>query len=194
MGQALRKSDLDDGCSITAINTIEQPIGQPLSNLEKWLLVADVVELAGVSPQMVKKALSANRWRGADLLVKMVEVGRGGAGGKAPQVHVDSLPADLREAWYLERGIVLHEKPDAETGKMVLVPEQSHQNDARFEADLATARWRQEVIRPAIVLEKGSSARADLIEELAKTPRLFPNGKRKAVTRQTLYNWPESVT
>lgn len=30
----------------------------------------------------------------------------------APQVHVDSLPADLREAWYLARGVVLHARPD----------------------------------------------------------------------------------
>lgn len=41
---------------------------------------------------------------------------------------------------------------------MALVPEQAHQNDTRFEVDLA------------------------------KTPRLFPNGKRKVVTKQTLYN------
>ncbi|WP_072504095.1 hypothetical protein [Phaeobacter porticola] len=75
-------------------------------------------------------------------------------GGKTLQVHVDSLPADLREAGYLERGVVLHEKPDAETGQQVMLPEQAYQNDAKFEADLELARWRHEVIRPLLALEK----------------------------------------
>lgn len=51
------------------------------------------------------------------------------------------------------------------------------------------AKWRQEVIRPILTLEKGSPARAELIEELAQTPRLFPNGKRKKVAKSALYNW-----
>ncbi|WP_072504726.1 hypothetical protein [Phaeobacter porticola] len=53
--------------------------------------------------------------RDRDLLVREERTGRR-RGGKTLQVHVDSLPADLREAGYLERGVVLHEKPDAETG------------------------------------------------------------------------------
>ena len=60
-------------------------------------------------------------------------------------MHVDSLPADLREAWYLERGIKLHEKVDAETGETLLIPEEAYRNDKRHEADLALARWRHEV-------------------------------------------------
>ena len=57
------------------------------------------------------------------------------------------------------------------------------------EGDLALAKWRQEVIRPILVLEKGSPARAELIEELAQKPRLFPNGNRKKVAKSALYNW-----
>lgn len=121
--------------------------------------------------------------------VREIQIGRGGAGGKALQVHVDSLPADLREAWYLERGVKLHEKVDAETGTMLLVPEQAYQNDARFEADLTVARWRLDVITPALVHKKGSAERAGVIEELAAMVRLSPNGTRKAVTKQTIYNW-----
>ena len=68
------------------------------------------------------------------------------------QVHADSLPADLRESWYIGHGITLHEKPDTETGKTVLVRE-TYQNDARFEADLALARWLQEVIRRILFLK-----------------------------------------
>lgn len=193
MGQALRKSDLGgadaSGFSIAGSSRIGNPIGNPLGTPEKWLDAAALSDLAGIAIQVSRRAIKSRKWRGSDLLVQEVEIGRGGAGGKALQVHVDSLPSDLREAWYLERGIVLHEKPDTETGKMVLVPEQAHQNDARFEASLALARWRIEVIQPALTLKSGSAARAEMIEALAKTPRLFPNGKRKAVTKRTLYNW-----
>lgn len=80
-------------------------------------------------------------------------------------------------------------EPNARIGKTVQLPEPESQIGALSENDLVLARWRQEVIRPALILEKGSPARAELIEELARTPRLFPNGKRKAVTKQTLYNW-----
>ncbi|SDG17997.1 hypothetical protein SAMN04489759_10589 [Sulfitobacter delicatus] len=193
MGQALRKSDLQgssaEGSAILTLDRIAEPIAEPLRNLEKWLTADALADLAGVSDRMARKAMMSRRWRGADLLVQEVQIGRGGAGGKALQVHVDSLPSDLRESWYIGHGITLHEKPDTETGKTVLVPEQTYQNDARFEADLALARWRQEVIRPILILEKGSPARAELIEELAQTPRLFPNGKRKTLTKRSLYNW-----
>ncbi|MCT4608630.1 MAG: hypothetical protein N4A70_05435 [Pelagimonas sp.] len=144
--------------------------------------------MSGVSGQAVRKVLANRSWRGCDLLVKEEFTGRG-RGGKTLLVHVDSLPADLREAWYLERGIVLHAKADAETGETVLVPEQTYQNDSRFEAALELARWKQEVIRPALAFDRGSSERAEVIASLAQETRLFPNGKRKAVTKMTLYNW-----
>ncbi|MBF9052373.1 hypothetical protein GTA62_20480 [Roseobacter sp. HKCCD9010] len=164
-------------------------VGDPLATTGFWLSATDVASLSGVALRVAQKALKSRRWRGADLVVRPVEIGRGGAGGKALQVHVDSLPTDLREAWYLERGIVLHAKPDVATGGTCLVPEQAHQTDARFEADLALARWRQEVIRPALAFEKGSPERAAVIEGLTREPRLFPNGTRKSVSRQTLYTW-----
>lgn len=190
MGQVLRKFDLVDRAEPKAVmEPIGSAVGPALVRDQKWLTMSELMRLADIGKSSASEALNKRRWRGADLLVREIEVGRGGAGGKAPQVHVDSLPADLREAWYLERGIVLHEKPDAETGKTVLVPEQAHQNDARFEADLALARWRQEVIRPVLAHEKGSPERAAMIDEITSEPRLFPNGKRKKVTRQTVYNW-----
>lgn len=189
MGQALHQFELIEGGSFEVLTGQSKELAkEPQRNLEKWLPSDAVVALAGVSDRMVRKALATRTWRGCDLVVREEITGRG-RGGKTLQVHVDSLPADLREAWYLERGIVLHEKPDAETGKQVLVPEQAYQNDAKFEADLELARWRHEVIRPLLALEKQSAERAALIGELAAVPRLFPNGNRKAVTKQTLYNW-----
>ncbi len=148
----------------------------------------DLAALAGVSDRAVRKALKSRHWRGVALEARE-EASNVGRGGKVLRVHVDSLPPDLREAWYLERGIKLHEKVDAATGETILIPEAAYRNDRRHEADLAKARWRHEVIRPILILPRQSADRAALIKELAAQPRLFPNGQRKAVTPQTLYNW-----
>lgn len=189
MGQAVRKIEpVQEGCFDRPAEVAKQPTKQPQSNPEKWVPSAEIERLAGVTGQAVRKVLSNRFWRGCDLLVREVQTGRG-QGGRSLQVHVDSLPADLRAAWYLARGIRLHERVDPETSKTVLVPEQAYTNDARFEGDLAVARWRHEVIRPVVALPKQSAERAALITELAGVQRLFPNGKRKAVTPQTLYNW-----
>tara|TARA_R110002110_G_scaffold130063_12_gene310395 strand:+ start:4111 stop:4446 length:336 start_codon:yes stop_codon:yes gene_type:complete len=55
-----------------------------------------------------------------DLQVREVksEVGQG---GKILQVNADTLPSDLKEKWYRQQGIDLHEKVDPITGKTVLV-------------------------------------------------------------------------
>ena len=118
--------------------------------------------------------------------------GRGGAGGKALQVHVDSLPDDLREDWYLERGIKLHEKPDPVTGEMVMVPAQAWNRDARHERALGVARWRHDIIKPALAMPKQSMERSQTLDDLAMVIRTWPNGQKKAVIRRTLYNWVQA--
>lgn len=128
MGQVLREFELVEAGSFGLTkDRANEPTNEPQMNLEKWVSAQTVADGAQVSYRAVAKALEARRWRGCDLLVREEITGRG-RGGKTLLVHVDSLPADLREAWYeawyLERGIVLHEKPDTDTGKTVLVPEQ----------------------------------------------------------------------
>ena len=190
MGQVLRIYDLEEGgCSKAPLMPIGQPIGQPLSNPEKWLSVSELVELSNVSPQGVKKALAKRFWHDTDLMVRIVAVGRGGAGGKAPQAHVDRLPPFLRERWYAHHGIDLHEKVDPITGKTVMAAPEDCQADPTFDKRMSVAIWRSDVIRPATDLPRGSAERAAMIETLAATPRRFPNGTRKTVTPQTLYNW-----
>jgi len=104
-------------------------------------------------------------------------------------VHVDSLPADLRKDWYLERGIELHKKVNAKTGETVLIPDQSFERDARYDKAFAVARWRHDVVRPALALPRQSGERRAKLDEIAATTRLHPNGKTKCVTRRTLEYW-----
>ena len=186
MGQIARKFEaVEDGGPIALTEHIEPPLGHH----EKWISIGDLMALSGIKVSMAKKALAAKRWRGADLLVRQIEIGRGGAGGMAPQVHVDSLPADLREAWYLEHGIVLHEKVLPENGQSIMVPELEHETDLQFEADLALARWRHEVIRPILKTKAQTPERSAMIADVAAATRVTPNGKRKNLTKPTIYNW-----
>ncbi|MDO5644044.1 MAG: helix-turn-helix domain-containing protein, partial [Paracoccus sp. (in: a-proteobacteria)] len=157
--------------------------------LEKWLSVDGLAAMSKVTPRMVRKAFEKGRWRGADLMVRQVEIGRGGAGGMAPQVHVDSLPADLREAWYLSRGIALHKKVDPATGETILVPEDAAKNDPKWDERAAAARFRMDVIRHAVAQPKGSPARKAALDALAGRVLIMPDGKRRALSRSTLYNW-----
>ncbi|MEM6728927.1 MAG: hypothetical protein AAF618_10535, partial [Pseudomonadota bacterium] len=94
-----------------------------------------------------------------------------------------------RELWYLEQGIKLHERVDPATGATLQVPGEAFQNSPKFDADLELARWKHDVIRPALALPKGSTERSTLLLSLSKVERRFPDGKRKAVTKAALYNW-----
>lgn len=191
MMQAARKFEvIAGGSAMPDLRVIAEPIAEPLRNLEKWLSADDVAGLAGVSDRMVRKALGARRWRGAELIVRDVEIGRGGAGGMASQVHADSLPADLRTAWYLSQGIQLHERVDAASGETRLVPETA--NDPRFDDRQAVARWRLDVVRQAVMRPKGTPERKAALEAIAAQEWTQPDGKRKTISRATLYAWVAS--
>lgn len=192
MGQAVRKFEVFEGGSFDLAHLpTKEPTKEPQRNLEKWVSPDDVAALADVSERMVRKAITARRWRGADLIVRE-EAASVGRGGKVLRVHVDSLPADLREAWYLARGVVLHARPDPATGGTVLVPEDRLANDPRFDARRVMAEFRLSVIRPVIALPKGSPERKALIEAQAEREWVQPDGKRKRVSRATIYAWVQA--
>lgn len=127
MGQAVRKFEVvEGGSAMSADLAIADPIADPLRTDENWLNSDDLSHLAGIADRVARRAIKSRKWRGADLNVREVEIGRGGAGGKALQVHVDSLPADLREDWYLARGITLHERADPVSGQTGRCERQPH--------------------------------------------------------------------
>lgn len=189
MNQVVRKFEVIEGGSLGGLPAApNEPTNEPLTNLNLWLDTADLAALSDVTERAVQKAIKSRRWRGADLEVREVasNVGRG---GKILQVHVDSLPADLRKTWYLEQGVDLHEQVDTTTGQMVLVPGEAMTRDARHEKALATAKWRLDLIRLALIYPKNSKDRRAKLDEAVATPRTLPNGKVKKLTRRTLEHW-----
>lgn len=190
MGQTARKFEVIEGGSpIPALRLIDDRIDDPLVTTGKWLSGDDLAALAQIAPRVAKRAIAAGRWRGSELMVRKVEVGRGGAGGVVPQVHVDSLPADLREAWYAARGIALHERLDPATGEMRMVPDEALRNDARWDERTAVARWRMDLIRSITLLPKGSAERKARIDDLASQLLTLPGGKTRRLGRATIYTW-----
>ena len=181
-----------DGCLVEPDAEIKQPIKQPLNNLDTWIDLAELQELAEVSQQAiqkgVKRVLSGKAWNGAYLAIKQ-KSGVRARGGITYLIDVNTLPQDLKEKWYLERGIDLHEKTDPITGKTVLVPEQRYQPDAKHQKALSIAAWRLDVIQPALNHPKGSTERASAALKIADTVRQLPNGKRRKISLQTIYNW-----
>lgn len=189
MGRALLKYHEDGVSSFELVeNTSKEPSKEPQRNPEKWITGDDLSALSGRTDRMVRKALANRSWLGAELLVRDEITGRG-RGGKTLMVHVDSLPAAFREAWYAQQGIALHEKIDPATGKTVLVVDDQHQPDAAFQRKLDIAIWRSDLIRPAVELAKGSSERAKMVDRIAATTHRAPDGKRKKLSRMTIYNW-----
>jgi hypothetical protein len=187
MGEAARKFEwAEEGCLDLPMIGAKQPSKQPLNNLEKWIGAGEVEALSSVSQQAVNKALRARRWRGADLMVREVS-SHVGQGGKVLQVHVDSLPADLRTAWYLGHGIQLHARVDAATGELRHVAEAAQ--DPRFDERQLVARWRLDVIRQVVAKPKGSPERRALLEAVAAQEWRAPDGKLRQIGRATLYAW-----
>ncbi|UTS79540.1 helix-turn-helix domain-containing protein [Phaeobacter piscinae] len=189
MGKLGENFEIAPSEAMSADKPIGSAIGSALVRPEMWLSMSDLMTLADIKQASASEAIKKGKWRGADLAVRMVAAGRGGAGGKVPQVHADTLPADLREAWYLQHGIELHEKVDAITGKTVMVPDQKYQPDAKYQKALSIARWRLDVIQPALNHASGSPERAAAVSEIADVARLLPSGKRKKLTAATVYNW-----
>ncbi len=185
MGQALREIQVvEEGCLICRMK------GQNnrQNNRGKWLASSELEALAGVSQAAVHKALSKRHWHGAELVVREEQTGRG-RGARTLLVHVGSLPADLRGAWYAQHGIALHEEVDAQTGEVRHVPDEGLRHDAGFEKKYRLALWRRDLIAPLLAEARYSAGRGRVLKELAAKVHHFPDGRRKKVCGQTLYNW-----
>ncbi len=193
MGSVARKFEVVEGGfagSLVEANCPTKDLTKdPLRTDEKWLSTAGLASLAGIADRVARRAVDARRWRGCDLIVREV-ASHVGQGGKVLQVHVDSLPADLREAWYLARGVDVNARPEA-TALAVVTPA-ALVLDKRHDARLDVARWRHDVIRPVLALPKRSKAREVKVQELAALERLLPNGRRGLVSRATICRWVQA--
>lgn len=141
--------------------------------MSKYLAIAALAELAGVSRQAVEKAVAAifeNRratWRGSRLKVRTVH-GRGGRGGIQYEVAVNSLPEDLQDRL----------KGPSPSPLVVAMPTAA--------GAVKRTMWRAILDKP-LSFPAGSSERRAAIRELASRPIVdAETGALRKLTVRTL--------
>lgn len=55
--------------------------------------------------------------------------------------------------------------------------------------NLELAKWRENLIMPALSCRKGSYERSEAVDRLTRQNWQFPNGRTRSLTRATVYNW-----
>lgn len=145
----------------------------------KYLPLAVVSDVAGVSRQAIEKACSriasnpAATWRGSRLVFRQIK-GRGGRSGLRYEVLVDSLPADLQERLKAHFSIV--ERPVFQAAD-----------------DLSSDKhnWMMLTLAPAMALPPRSSERRAKIEEIAAQRHVNWKGELYRLTVRTIERWLE---
>lgn len=161
----------------------------PLTPVEKWIDAAAISLISGVAVRRIQKTIKARKWRGSELQVREIE-SNVGQGGKTYQVHVDSLPQDVREAWYDFHDIDLHAKPTAASKKMVDTEGHQLVADPFMEKARARAAFIRQTIAPALKFDGlRNLERRAFVNELAKQTLVFPDGSEMRPTSRTVYNW-----
>lgn len=142
--------------------------------MNRWLPASGFANLAHISERKARLALErahrgAKPWRGAEISVRLVP-SLGGPAGVRYEVLVDSLPADIQEAW---KGL----QSDCETAPLL--------RDDRPNV----ASWRLHIISPAVPHAKGTAARAEAIRKIVAETRVGPDGRQIRITDRTVQRW-----
>lgn len=154
-----------------------------------WIEAGRLAELAGVTEQAVRHALakcaaSGGTWRNYALQVRTKDGGP--ASARNPYlVHVDSLPPALAGAYY-ERHAKAVTPVEVKTGPALPMPATLDPKAAKKRAE---ARWKLEILLPALEFPKGSRARGQAILDIAGLTHTDLAGKRRRISERTLQEW-----
>lgn len=157
-----------------------------------WIAAAELAELAGVTEQAIRLALSkcatGGTWRKHALQVR-TKAG-GPASAQNPYlVHVDSLPPALAGAYY-ERHAKTAQDVQVLTGPTLPMPETL---DPKAAMKRAVSRWRLEILLPALQWAKGSDARGQVLRDIASVRHIDLAGKPKTIKLRTLQEWIQKL-
>lgn len=162
------------------------PIGALLAHpdpADTWLNVDQFADLSGNqirgTQKTLKNAINGKPWKGVNLVVREV-AGVGGHGGIRYEVRVDSLPPSLLARWREQQGI-----QDA----VIEAPKTIPLKDRAAARRMERARWRLQVIQPALKFKKRSPERGAVVESIAQQVLIDPFGVTKTLTTATVRNW-----
>lgn len=157
-----------------------------------WVDAARLAELAGVTEQAIRlgitKCVTGGTWRNHALQVRTKDGGP--ASARNPYlVHVDSLPPALAGAYY-ERHAKAVQPVEVKTGPALPMPTTLDPKAARKHAE---ARWKLEILLPALEFPKGSRARGQAIKDIARVTHTDLAGKRRKIGARTLQEWIQKL-
>ena len=165
----------------------DAPVRLHQLNPSLWITAKELAELVGISvvkaSEAIKKATKGKSWRGVVLAVREVASHKG-QGGKYYQVHVDSLPADVRGLFWAKHGADAFMPPPVPMAERALIPEKIA-GDKDFAGKLPMARWKLAMIEPIIGLQ--GQAKAAAIADLVGKEMVMPDGSRLILKRATLF-------
>lgn len=164
-----------------------QVTNELISNLPEWIGTDEFARLVGITERGARlalvKCLSGGQWKGVNLSVRVVD-GIGGRGGKSYQLHIHSLPENLRSIWYKQNQSVL--KPLKVDPIVLSAPDTMH---ARVAAETAEWQWKLSIIGPALKFTKRSAGRGAVLEDIANKTHIRPDGKVITLSLSTLRSW-----
>ena len=147
-----------------------------LTQASDWISAIDFAAITHISRQAgnmaLRQCVDGVTWRGHRLVVRRVR-GQGGKAGWQYQVRLDSLPAEMREAWQANPVAIRADDP--------AILEIDDNGDV--------ARWRKEVIEEALKHPSMSSERAAEIARAAAVVRTWPSSRRGRVKAKTIRTW-----
>lgn len=155
------------------------PVERPEPFLE-WMDTQELADLAGIHVRKARGAAAncynGGTWRGVCLEVRYE--------GRSLMIHGPSLPHDLRDIWH-ERY-----KSSQETQKPEPVTLDSpDEHSTRVAENYALARWKLNLIAPALQLPKYSKGRGNAIKAIVGREFTQPNGKPFTPAISTLQAW-----
>tara|TARA_R110001583_G_scaffold195501_2_gene374408 strand:+ start:12825 stop:15098 length:2274 start_codon:yes stop_codon:yes gene_type:complete len=164
-----------------------QPIAVPV-----WITAADLAQVAGIAEQNARLALSkcatGGTWRKHTLKVRTKDGGPANAQNPY-QVHIESLPPALVAAYYKQHTrTTLPVK--VQTGPVLPMPTTLDPRAARRRSE---ARWKLEILLPALQFAKGSRARGQALRDIARIKHLDLSGKRRTISERTLQEWLQKL-
>ena len=167
----------------------DAPVHLAQLNPNLWITAAELADLIGVTERAAQKALQdstrGKSWRGSLLAVREI-TGTRGNGGKTYQVHVDSLPHDVRGLFWAAQEVDIYAPPPVPMADRVLRPSEAI-GDKDFVQRLPLARWKLAVIEPLLGLRPQERAKA--IAGMVDQEMVQPGGKRISLKRSTLFLW-----
>lgn len=137
--------------------------------MDRYASLETFAGLAGITRQAAWNAARQGSWRGHILDVRTIS-SVGGSSGKAYEVAVSSLPQHLRLR-YLE----LH-------GPLETDRQTSDKSSLERE-------FRYRIIQPVLALEKNSSERGKLINNICSRKHARPDGKKINISIPNFYRW-----